>query len=54
VAAIALPYLPIGRCFELTPLPPAMLAALLAITAAYATCSDIVKRRFGRLRLSDY
>jgi Mg2+-importing ATPase len=49
-AAIALPYLSIGRYFELAPLPPSLLLALLAITAAYVACSELVKRRFRRLR----
>jgi Mg2+-importing ATPase len=47
VVTVALPYLPIGRWFDFEPLPAVVLAALLAITAAYAAASELAKRRFG-------
>ena len=44
--ALALPYLPAsGALFEFTPLPGGVLAAVLAITAAYLACTELAKRR---------
>ncbi len=44
---LALPYLPgSGALFEFTPLPGDVLAAVLAITAAYLICTELAKRRF--------
>jgi Mg2+-importing ATPase len=44
---VALPYLPVARWFDFEPLPAVVLAALLAITGAYAAASELAKRRFG-------
>jgi hypothetical protein len=44
VLAIALPFLPRVDLLGFVPLPPALLAALLGITAAYVAASEGVKR----------
>jgi Mg2+-importing ATPase len=45
--ALALPYLPGREWFDFVPLPGSVLAAMVAITLAYAAASELVKRRFG-------
>jgi Mg2+-importing ATPase len=45
--AVALPFLPGAGWFDFVPLPGAVLAAILAITAAYVAASELAKRRFG-------
>jgi Mg2+-importing ATPase len=48
-AAIALPYLPLAQTvFGFVPLPPALLAVLLLITALYTAASEAAKHRFFR------
>jgi len=44
--ALAIPYLPGASWFDFVPLPGPIVAALLAITAAYAAASELAKRRF--------
>jgi Mg2+-importing ATPase len=53
VLALALPYLPLARLFDLVPLPPALLAALVAVTAAYVIASEWAKRRLHALEERD-
>jgi Mg2+-importing ATPase len=48
--ALALPYLPFARLFDLAPLPPALLATLVAVTAAYLIVSELTKRRLFGVR----
>jgi Mg2+-importing ATPase len=49
VAAIALPYLPvIAPTFNFVPLPPSLMAMLLAITLAYVLANEWAKHRFRR------
>ncbi len=49
VAAVALPYLPvIAPTLGFVPLPPALMALLLAITLAYVVVNEWAKKRFGR------
>jgi len=45
--AIAIPYLPGRALFDFAPLPASILAAVLAITLAYAAASELAKRRFA-------
>jgi Mg2+-importing ATPase len=42
---LAIPYLPLAGVLGFTPLPPALVAALLAITAAYVAAAELLKRR---------
>jgi len=44
---LVLPWLPGAAWFDFVPLPPQVLAAVLAITAAYAGASELAKRRFA-------
>jgi Mg2+-importing ATPase len=44
--ALALPYAPFAHLFDLVPLAPALLAALVGVTAAYVLASELAKRRF--------
>jgi len=44
--ALALPYAPFARFFDLVPLPPSLLVALVGVTAAYVLASELAKRRF--------
>jgi Mg2+-importing ATPase len=44
--ALALPYAPFARLFDLVPLAPALLAALVGVTAGYVLASELAKRRF--------
>lgn len=49
VAAVALawPFIPpLARMFDLVPLPPALLASMLGIVAAYVGATELVKRHF--------
>lgn len=46
LVAVALPYTPAGALFGFVFLPPAMLAAVLAITAAYVVATEGFKRVF--------
>jgi Mg2+-importing ATPase len=47
--ALLLPYLPLTAYFGFTPLPAAVLAALVAVTLGYVLCSELAKRRlYGR------
>ncbi len=46
--ALALPYLPRGGWFDLVPLNPEILAAVLGITAAYLVATEAAKRVFFR------
>ncbi len=48
--AIALPFTPLAEPFALEPLPPAVLAAVLSITATYVGVTEVAKRRFFRAR----
>ncbi len=48
VATLLIPYLPGVAIFDFTPLPPALLAVLLAITALYAAASELAKRLIYR------
>jgi Mg2+-importing ATPase len=50
--ALALPYSPIGGFFSFTPLPPAVMGAVLLIAALYVAASEVAKQlRFGRARV---
>jgi Mg2+-importing ATPase len=44
--ALLLPFTPVGRLFEFTPLPMSLVAALVAIATAYGVVTEFVKRRF--------
>jgi Mg2+-importing ATPase len=44
--ALAIPYLPGASGFDFVPLPASIVAALVAITVAYAAASELAKRRF--------
>lgn len=46
--AVALPFTRLGEVFQLVPLPPALLAGLLAVTLAYAAATEAAKRWFYR------
>ena len=49
VAAVALPYLPVvARTFDFVPLPPSLMATLLAITLAYVLANEWAKHHFSR------
>jgi Mg2+-importing ATPase len=49
--AVLLPYVgPVAALFGLQPLPPALLAAALAVVAAYAASTEVAKRLFYRGR----
>jgi len=51
VVALVLPYVPLAReVFGLVPLSPALLAAVIGITLAYATATEIAKRLVNRLQ----
>ncbi len=50
--AVVLPYVPHADVFGFVPLPPALLAAVVSITAAYALASEVAKRRFYRTHRS--
>jgi Mg2+-importing ATPase len=45
---LALPYLPVAGLFDLTPMPGAVLAAVVAITIAYVLVTEYLKLRFYR------
>ncbi len=45
-AAVALPYVPIGRAFGFVPLPPVLLGAVVGITALYVAVSEASKHAF--------
>jgi len=46
---LILPYMPISHAlFDFTPLPLNVLAAVLAITAVYLVCTELVKQRLFR------
>ena len=46
VVALALPYSPAGPPLGFVPMPPATLAAVVGITAAYVVATELFKRRF--------
>lgn len=46
--ALALPYLPAASVLGFTPLPPALLLAVIAITAAYVSAAEALKHWFYR------
>jgi len=48
ILALLLPYLPIGAVFDLVPLPPVVMLAMLVITAGYVLASELAKRAFYR------
>ncbi len=48
MAALLLPYTPLGRWFGFTPLPPLLLAAIAIMTALYLLLAEFVKRWFYR------
>jgi Mg2+-importing ATPase len=49
IVALVLPYLPdVGRLFGFVPLPPLMIALLLAITGLYVAANEAAKRIFYR------
>jgi len=48
LVALALPYLPRAAVFDFEPLPAAVLAAVLGITAAYVLVTELAKRGFYR------
>jgi Mg2+-importing ATPase len=52
LAALALPYLPHAAVFDFEPLPAGVLAAVLAITAAYVLVTELAKRAFYRYATS--
>ena len=43
---LALPFVPGAEIVDLVPLSPALVGAVLAITAAYALAAELLKRRF--------
>ncbi|HCU54506.1 MAG TPA: magnesium-translocating P-type ATPase, partial [Gammaproteobacteria bacterium] len=45
---LLLPYLPVAGIFDLTPMPGAVLAAVVAITIAYVLVTEYLKLRFYR------
>jgi Mg2+-importing ATPase len=45
---LAIPYLPFGSALGFVPLPPALLATLLAITLLYVAATEVQKRWFFR------
>jgi Mg2+-importing ATPase len=48
-SAVALPYLPaVSDTFGFVPLPPLLMATLLAITLGYVVVNELAKRRFRR------
>ena len=48
VAALLLPWTPLGRLFGFVPLPPLFLGLLGAILVAYVATAELVKRWFYR------
>jgi Mg2+-importing ATPase len=46
--ALAFPFTPLGRVFELEPLDPVLLGVVLAITFAYVLATELAKRAFFR------
>jgi len=44
--ALALPYTPFAPLFDLVPLGPAMIAAIVGVTLAYVIASELAKLRF--------
>jgi Mg2+-importing ATPase len=44
--AVLLPWMPGAGLFAFVPVPPAVLATVLAITVAYIAASELAKRRF--------
>jgi P-type Mg2+ transporter len=52
ILALALPYLPHAALFDFEPLPWAVLAAVLGITAAYVLVTELAKRFFFRFTSS--
>jgi len=47
--AVAIPYLPYASAFGFVHLPPALLAAVVAITGLYVVATEVQKRHFYRL-----
>ena len=47
--AVALPFLPIAGLFGFVPLPPMLIAGVVAIVVAYVVASELLKRRIGAL-----
>ena len=45
---LLLPVAPLAGLLQMTPLPTAYLLWLIVVTAAYATCGQLVKRRYLR------
>ena len=50
---VAVPYLPGVAVFDFEPLPPALLAMLLLITALYIAASELAKRLIYHQRVPD-
>lgn len=48
LVTLALPYFPFASMFSLVPLPSAIMAAILRITASYLVVSELTKRAFPR------
>ncbi|HRC77519.1 MAG TPA: HAD-IC family P-type ATPase, partial [Kouleothrix sp.] len=46
IVTLALPYLPTDRLLGFTPLPPALMALVLAITGLYVAAAEVAKRVF--------
>jgi Mg2+-importing ATPase len=50
ILAFAIPYQPLAPLLGFVPLPAAIVAALVLITALYVVCAELVKHRFYRSR----
>ena len=50
ILAFALPYLPFSGALGFIPAPPAMMGAIVGITAAYVLASEVLKASFYRTR----
>ena len=51
VGGLVLPYIPAANtAFGLVPLSPALLAATIGITLAYAAATEVAKRFFHRMQ----
>ena len=46
IVTLALPYLPTDRLLGFTPLPPELMALVLAITGLYVAAAEVAKRVF--------
>ena len=46
ILTLALPYSPVAEPLGLVPIPPALLLALIGLTAGYVLATELVKRWF--------